>query len=426
MPSSDQQAYLTGLLYPPSTTDRVSRGIFLALGGGDKAGLDFPNFIQFASQLLRGSLTQRSQRLHILTSGHLDLLRETLHALLAKLCDTSSPTSPWAHSSPQCLASLVDFLTKPLGDVGVAGGRSLTVGEVESWLVSSVAVERILDVAFGTCLYNRTLTSSEDVPPEIAALVGHPVRVDEEEGGEKLDTQRVLVPLLIPHTTQRDPSPSSSLLSAAALLMINSFLPAEVRGQLYPLFLSSQHGKSFSTLCKGLVGSGPCLLVIRDSCGHVFGGFAAVSWQFGPQFTGSSECFLFSLHPNMAVYTVTGYNDHYMYLQQTAQTMPNGLGMGGQLEYCGLWMSAEFDSGHSKGRPHCTTYGSPSLSSSEDFSVDTVEVWHVGPPPPPPEQSDGVGQSILDKDKVAGHILEMAGKSRHSEGLRELPPDGGL
>ena len=40
---------------------------------------------------------------------------------------------------------------------------------------------------------------------------------------------------------------------------------------------------------------------------------------------GSSECFLFSLHPNMAVYTVTGYNDHYMYLQQTAQTMPNGL-----------------------------------------------------------------------------------------------------
>ncbi|CAI8034702.1 MTOR-associated protein MEAK7 [Geodia barretti] len=300
-------AYLTGLLYPPSTTDRVSRGIFLALGGGDKAGVDFPNFIQFASQLLRGSLTQRSQRLHILTSGHLDLLRETLQALLANLCDSSSP--------------------------------------------------------------------------------------------------------------------SSSLLSAAALLMINSFLPAEIRGQLYPLFLSSQHGKSFSTLCKGLVGSGPCLLVVRDYGGHVFGGFAAVSWQFGPQFTGSSECFLFSLHPNMAVYTVTGYNDHYMYLQQTAQTMPNGLGMGGQLEYCGLWLSAEFDSGHSKGRPHCTTYGSPSLSSSEEFSVDTVEVWHVGSPPPPPEQSDGAGQSILDKDKVAGHILEMAGKTRHSEGLREPPPD---
>ena len=40
---------------------------------------------------------------------------------------------------------------------------------------------------------------------------------------------------------------------------------------------------------------------------------------------GSSECFLFSLHPTMAVFTATGYNNHYMYLQQSAQTMPNGL-----------------------------------------------------------------------------------------------------
>lgn len=40
---------------------------------------------------------------------------------------------------------------------------------------------------------------------------------------------------------------------------------------------------------------------------------------------GNSECFLFSLNPVMAIYTATGYNDHYMYLQHTAQTMPNGL-----------------------------------------------------------------------------------------------------
>lgn len=104
----------------------------------------------------------------------------------------------------------------------------------------------------------------------------------------------------------------------------------------------------------------------------------------------------------MAVYTATGYNTNYMYLQQTAQTMPNGLvkhtqpsfyvcmyiyhqspmqGMGGQLGYCGLWLSGGFDQGHSQGRPQCSTYGSPSLSSSEEFTVDTVEAWHVGPPP---------------------------------------------
>ena len=37
---------------------------------------------------------------------------------------------------------------------------------------------------------------------------------------------------------------------------------------------------------------------------------------------------------------------------------------------------------------------------------------------------EGGGQvSILDKDKAAGHLLEMAGKTRHSEGLREPSED---
>lgn len=38
-------------------------------------------------------------------------------------------------------------------------------------------------------------------------------------------------------------------------------------------------------------------------------------------------------------------------------------------------------------------------------------------------QTDSRQPSILDKDKVAGHILELAGKTRHSEGLREPPPE---
>ena len=32
---------------------------------------------------------------------------------------------------------------------------------------------------------------------------------------------------------------------------------------------------------------------------------------------------------------------------------------------------------------------------------------------------DGGGGSILDKDKIAHRLLEMAGKKMHSEGLRE-------
>lgn len=42
-------------------------------------------------------------------------------------------------------------------------------------------------------------------------------------------------------------------------------------------------------------------------------------------FPGDDRCFLFSVSPSMAVYTCTGYNDHYMYLNHGQQTIPNGL-----------------------------------------------------------------------------------------------------
>ena len=40
---------------------------------------------------------------------------------------------------------------------------------------------------------------------------------------------------------------------------------------------------------------------------------------------GSSNNFLFSLSPKMAVYPSTGFNDHYQYLNIQQQTFPNGL-----------------------------------------------------------------------------------------------------
>ena len=53
--------------------------------------------------------------------------------------------------------------------------------------------------------------------------------------------------------------------------------------------------------------------------------------------------------------------------------------MGGQLNYFGLWIDYTFNKGHSKAEPKCTTYGSPQLSCSPEFVVDSLEVWGVGP-----------------------------------------------
>lgn len=54
-------------------------------------------------------------------------------------------------------------------------------------------------------------------------------------------------------------------------------------------------------------------------------------------------------------------------------------GMGGQLEYFGFWIDAEY--GQGKCSPTCTTYASRQLSAAPNFMIDRLEVWAVGPEP---------------------------------------------
>ncbi|NWS21711.1 TLDC1 protein, partial [Pachyramphus minor] len=206
-----------------------------------------------------------------------------------------------------------------------------------------------------------------------------------------------------------------SLFDIPSIIYINSHLPAELQHKWQLLFSSRLHGESFSQLCGHIVNKGPCIVILKDLDGFLFGGFASHSWEVKPQFQGDNRCFLFSVFPSLAVYTYTGYNDHFMYLNNGQQTMPNGLGMGGQHGYFGLWIDSDYGKGHSKAKPRCTTYNSPQLSAKEDFTLDAMEVWAVGDVP---ESTKGK-KSILDVDPEAQALLEMAGKSRQSEGLRE-------
>ncbi|XP_074864682.1 MTOR-associated protein MEAK7 [Carettochelys insculpta] len=212
-----------------------------------------------------------------------------------------------------------------------------------------------------------------------------------------------------------------SLLDIPSIIYINSHLPSELQNKWKLLFSSRIHGESFSQLCGHIINKGPCILVVKDLDGYIFGGFASQSWEVKPQFQGDNRCFLFSVFPSLMVHTYTGYNDHYMYLNHGQQTMPNGLGMGGQHDYFGLWIDSNYGSGHSRAKPRCTTYNCPQLSANENFTLDAIEVWAVGDLP---ESAETKGKkSILDIDPEAQALLEMTGKSRQSDGLREVIED---
>lgn len=52
------------------------------------------------------------------------------------------------------------------------------------------------------------------------------------------------------------------------------------------VFSTCLHGESFTRMVGGLMKHGPTLLLIKDTKGHIFGGFASHGWEVKPQFQG--------------------------------------------------------------------------------------------------------------------------------------------
>ncbi|XP_042773882.1 MTOR-associated protein MEAK7 isoform X2 [Panthera leo] len=75
-----------------------------------------------------------------------------------------------------------------------------------------------------------------------------------------------------------------SILDVPSVIYVNAHLPREQRHRWHLLFSSELHGHSFAQLCGRITHQGPCVLLLEDRDGHVFGGFASCSWEVKPQF----------------------------------------------------------------------------------------------------------------------------------------------
>ncbi|XP_068170159.1 MTOR-associated protein MEAK7 isoform X1 [Antennarius striatus] len=133
-------------------------------------------------------------------------------------------------------------------------------------------------------------------------------------------------PILLPPCKEMPWKELTCLVDLPTLMFLAPQLPDSYSAPWRLLFSTRLHGESFTRMVAGLMKGGPTLLLIKDTRGHVFGGFASHAWEVKPQFQGDSRCFLFTVFPRLRVYTATGYNEHFMYLNQNQQTMPNGLG----------------------------------------------------------------------------------------------------
>jgi len=215
---------------------------------------------------------------------------------------------------------------------------------------------------------------------------------------------------------------SSVLLNETHIRNLCQHLPPDYKEQWSLLYFSDRHGKSFNRFTFHVQDKGPTILLIKDDKGRIFGGFASESWR-KPQsgWYGSSHCFLFTLHPDFVVYKASGYNDHFMYLNLGMEMLPNGVGMGGQHEFFGLWIPKDFESGSTNGT--CSTFACPPLVPEKEFKIDIMEVWGVRLPPVEEDENKPKKKSVLhsenNPDKAILTMLDRVGYSNNLEPLEE-------
>lgn len=71
-------------------------------------------------------------------------------------------------------------------------------------------------------------------------------------------------------------------------MFINNSLPHDLQSEWSLLFSTRIHGLSFTSMLGKITNRGPTLLIVEDTKGHVFGGFASDSWRLGPKFIGKA------------------------------------------------------------------------------------------------------------------------------------------
>lgn len=347
------------------------------------------------TNLIFDGSSDEEQKYEIPTTTFLQYLQATINSYL-RLQKNSCNAHYQSWSSIGCTVNTrrIGMRSRSLCEDIVKYGETLTVDQIENWFVTAATFKTIQSHVF-QCLF---LVSQKKGDKNTGARINDLNLLPVCKGLEN-----------IPHFP--------SILGLGDVLFLNLSLPHELRNEWRFLFSSQVHGESFSTMLGRITMQGATILILQDTDGHVFGGFASESWTIGPNFGGNQSCFLFKLEPDIITFSSTNYNSHYQYLNLHQQTMPNGLLMGGQLNYPGLWLDCEYGTG--KSSVSCTTFQNyKQLSGKENFKIKHCEVWGVGPIPEA-EEDVRDPKSVLDQDPTSKIMLELSGRKMHSEGLRE-------
>ncbi|XP_066356248.1 uncharacterized protein [Miscanthus floridulus] len=181
------------------------------------------------------------------------------------------------------------------------------------------------------------------------------------------------------------------------------------------LYHSSLHGQSFNTfLGKVTDGDAQTVLIVKDTEGSIYGGYASQPWERHSDFYGDMKTFLFKLYPQASIFRPTGANKNLQWcaINFSSENIPNGIGFGGQPHHFGLFLSANFDQGHSF---TCSTFTSPPLSKTNRFRPEVIECWGIQMRGAQDEKLELVKGTVLERFKEDRNMLKMVGLANASD-----------
>ncbi|XP_028784942.1 MTOR-associated protein MEAK7 [Neltuma alba] len=183
------------------------------------------------------------------------------------------------------------------------------------------------------------------------------------------------------------------------------------------LYHSALNGLSFNTFLGNISNhEGPTVLIIKDEEGYIYGGYASQPWERHAEFYGDMKSFLFQLNPKASICRPTGANHNLQWcaVNFTSEDIPNGIGFGGRVNHFGLFLSANFDQGHTFS---CSTFGSPCLSKTSRISPEVIECWGVTTAAQAGIQGrdEAVKGTVLERYKEDRNMLKMVGLANSSE-----------
>ncbi|VDK85172.1 unnamed protein product [Litomosoides sigmodontis] len=213
----------------------------------------------------------------------------------------------------------------------------------------------------------------------------------------------------------------NSLLTPAALCLVYANLPEELKDRWKLLFSSEKHGESFMKLVKTVDRAGPCLIAVETTSDRVFGAFASQGFVCGPRHTGDNQCFLFEDRQKLHIYSATGYNKNFGYLNSGQTSLPNGIGMGGQGDNWSFFLHDDFSNGSSTSG--ISTFEKCWLAGEMTFKMKKVEIWSIGAKCK--EVVDTKVQQKLDRQRVSVNknearvLFEMSGRQFYGDAFIE-------